>query len=106
MEQVNNNYTVMISKRATQMLVNHAIFLSQVNEDAAEHLVISFENASKTLEQMPQRCPWLIGEFIPRNVYRYLIFEKRYMLIYQIKDNKVYVDYVLDCRQDYEWLFQ
>jgi len=80
--------------------------LSQINEDAAEQLVISFENASKTLKQFPHRCPWLVGEFIPRNVYRYLIFDKRYMLIYQIKDNKVYVDYVLDSPQDYGWLFR
>jgi plasmid stabilization system protein ParE len=106
MDQANNNYSVIISKRATQMLVNHAAFLSQVNEDVAENLVISFENAAKTLEQMPHRCPWLVGEFIPRNLYRYLIFEKRYLLIYQIKDKKVYVDYVLDNREDYGWLFR
>ena len=105
MDQANNKYLIIISKRATQILVNHAAFLSQVNEDAAEHLVISFERAAYSLQQMPQRCPWLIGDFIPRNVYRYLTFEKRYMLIYQIKDNKVYIDYVLDCRQDYRWLF-
>jgi hypothetical protein len=85
------------------MLVNQA-FLSQVNEESAEHLVISFENASKTLQLMPHRCPWLVGEFIPRNVYRYLIFEECYMLIYQIKDHKVYIDYVLDCRITYGYL--
>ena len=27
-------------------------------------------------------------------------------LIYQIKDNTVFVDYVLDCRQDYKWFLQ
>ena len=53
---------------------------------------------------MPQRCPWLIGEYIPRNTYRFLLFEKRYMLIFQIIDNTVYADYVVDCRQDYGWL--
>jgi hypothetical protein len=29
---------------------------------------------------------------------------KRYLLIYQIKGDTVYVDYVVDCRQDYGWL--
>jgi hypothetical protein len=53
---------------------------------------------------MPQRCPWFSGEYIPRNTYRFILFEKRYMLLFQIVDNTVYADYVLDGRQDYSWL--
>lgn len=55
---------------------------------------------------MPQRCPWLKGKYIPRNVYRFILFEKRYMLIFQIADDVVYADYVVDCRQDYGWLLR
>ena len=55
---------------------------------------------------MPQRCPWLKGEYIPRNVYRFILVEKRYMLIFQIADDVVYADYVVDCRQDYGWLIR
>ena len=55
---------------------------------------------------MPLMCPWLSGEYIPSHKYRYLLFEKRYMLIYQIIDDIVYVDYVIDTRQDYEWLIR
>ena len=33
-----------------------------------------------------------------------LLFEKRYMIIFQIIDEPVYADYVVDCRQDYRWL--
>jgi len=29
---------------------------------------------------------------------------KHYMLIYQVKSDVVYVDCVVDCRQDYRWL--
>lgn len=99
-----NKYSVVVSSRAAQMLVSHAAFLAQVSKSAADRLVSSFEEAADSLELMPHRCPWLIGEFIPRNMYRYLVFEQRYLLIYQIKDNTVYVDYVVDCRQDYRWL--
>ncbi|MCG2788520.1 MAG: type II toxin-antitoxin system RelE/ParE family toxin, partial [Actinomycetia bacterium] len=35
---------------------------------------------------------------------RKMLICKRYLLIYQIKGNIVYVDYIVDCRQDYEWL--
>lgn len=103
MEQ-RNNYQVVVSEQATKMLVSHAAFLAQVSPAAAERLVASFEMAANSLESMPQRCPWLTGDYIPRHAYRFLIFEKRYMIIFQIKDNTVYADYVVDCRQDYQWL--
>ena len=100
-----NKYRVIVSNRAAQMLVSHAAFLAQVSEPAAKRLVSAFEEAASALESMPHRCPWLMGEYIPRNTYRYLIFQKRHMLIFQIKDENVYVDYVIDDRQDYQWLF-
>ena len=62
--------------------------------------------AQRALEQMPQRCPWLKGEYIPKNAYRFILFENRYMLIFQIVDHTVYADYVVDCRQDYGWLIR
>lgn len=105
MEQ-ENKYKVVVSARATSLLVSHAAFLAKVSPEAAENLVVEFEKATASLESMPQRCPWLINEFIPRNIYRFLLFEKRYMLIFQIKDDVVYVDYVIDCRQDYGWLLR
>lgn len=105
MEQ-QNKYHVIVSKRAAQMLVSHAAFLAQVSPAAAERLTVEFQKAAKSLELMPQRCPWLTGEYIPRNAYRFILFENRYMLIFQIKDNVVYADHVVDCRQDYGWLIR
>lgn len=99
-----NKYTVIVSEYAKQMLVSHAAFLAQTSVNAAQRLADSFEKIAGSLEFMPQRCTWLTNEFIPRNMYRYILFEKRYMIIFQIKDNTVYVDHVIDCRQDYEWL--
>lgn len=101
-----NNYRVIVSQRAAQMLVSHAAFLARVSPEAAERLTAAFEQAAKSLEQMPRRCPWLTGAYIPRSTYRYLLFEKRYLLIFQIEDDTVYADYVLDCRQDYGWLLR
>lgn len=101
-----NKYKVIVSERAAQMLVSHAAFLAQVSPAAAEHLTVEFEKAAKSLEIMPQRCAWLSGEYIPKNVYRFILFEKRYMIIFQIYDDVVYADYVVDCRQDYGWLIK
>lgn len=99
-----NKYRVVVSEQAKQMLVFHAAFLAQVSPSAAERLTQGFEKAANSLEVMPQRCLWLSGDYIPRNAYRFILFEKRYMLIFKIVEDTVYVDHVVDCSQDYGWL--
>lgn len=99
-----NKYRVVVSEQAKQMLVFHAAFLAQVSPSAAERLTQGFEKAANSLEVMPQRYPWLSGDYIPRNAYRFILFEKRYMLIFKIVEDTVYVDHVVDCSQDYGWL--
>lgn len=101
-----NKYRVIISERAAQMLVSHAAFLAQVSPEAAERLTTEFEKTANSLELTPQRYQWLAGEYIPRNAYRFILFEKRYMIIFQIIDDIVYADYVVDCRQDYSWFIR
>ena len=85
---------------------SHAAFLAEVSTSASEQLLTKFEAAAKSLEQFPTRCPWLRGDYIPQNKYRCLLFSERYLLIYQIQDRIVYVDYIVDCRQNYEWLIR
>lgn len=97
-------YKVVVSQRATQMLVNHARFLAQVSEKAAENLVIEFQQIAESLKSMPERNPWLDSQYIPNEKYRKLLMSKHYLLIYQVKQDTVYIDHVLDCRQDYKWL--
>ncbi|HHY30897.1 MAG TPA: type II toxin-antitoxin system RelE/ParE family toxin, partial [Syntrophaceticus sp.] len=48
--------------------------------------------------------PFLESEFIPPNKYHKMFVEKWYLILYQVKDQTVYVDYIVDCRQDYGWL--
>ncbi len=95
-----NEYIVNVSDRAAKMLASHAAFIAQANKSAAERLVASFEETAKPLKVMPHRCSWLKDEYLPKNKYRILVFENRYVIVFQIKDNRVYIEYVLDCRQD------
>ncbi|MCL2427474.1 MAG: type II toxin-antitoxin system RelE/ParE family toxin [Oscillospiraceae bacterium] len=97
-------YTVVIHDPATEMLLQHVRFLADVSESAAKRLASEFNKKAKTLETMPERCPWVDHPLIPKDVYRKLIFEKHYMLIYKIIDAVVHVDAMVDCRQDYIWL--
>ena len=61
-------------------------------------------DAIRSLYQMPERFPFLNAEFIPTNKYHKMFAEKCYLILYQVKDQMVYVDYIVDCRRDYEWL--
>ncbi|MGO4496156.1 type II toxin-antitoxin system RelE/ParE family toxin [Paenibacillus sp. 2RAB27] len=104
MANADNQYTVIISVRASEMLVSHARFLANVSAPAAQNLIDDFKLSAKSLENFPERNPWLTDSYIPMNKYRKLVLCKRYLLIYQIKQTTVFVDFVLDCRQDYGWL--
>lgn len=104
MDNENKRYIVIISDEATQMLVSHARFLAQISESAAIRLIEVFQEKSKSLEEFPERNPWLNDPLIPSGKYRKLLMEKRYLLVYKIRESTVYVDAVVDTRQDYGWL--
>ena len=97
-------YKVIVSDRARQMLAGHVRFLAQKSPTAARKIKNDLLDAIRSLQQMPQRFPFLESEFIPPNKYHKMFVEKWYLILYQIKDQTVYVDYIVDCRQNYGWL--
>lgn len=104
MERENNHYEVIISDESVQMLVSHTRFLSQVSESAAMRLIKAFQESTASLKEFPERNPWLNDPLITKGKYRKLLLEKRYLLIYQVRGSVVYIDAVVDTRQDYGWL--
>lgn len=97
-------YRVIISDQAKQNLLLHVRFLAQINKSAAQKLRQRIVAEIRSLEQMPHRYPFLNAEFIPPNKYHKLYVENFYLILYQIRDDIVYVDWIVDCRQDYQWL--
>jgi len=89
-------YHIIISERAGEMLVQHARFLAQVSTQAADKLRTDVIGAVKTLQEFPERGSRLAHPLLPPNRYRKLLVDKRYLLIYQIKDDTVYIDYIVD----------
>ncbi len=104
MSVVDKRYHVIVSERAEEMLVKHARFLAQVNTQTADKLTLDIIEAAKSLQKFPERGSRLNDPILPADKYRKMLIDKRYLLIYQIKDDTVYIDYVVDCRQDYCWL--
>lgn len=103
MEKI-EQYKVIVSDRSRQMLANHVRFIAQKSPTAARKVKNKLMDAIRSLYQMPERFPFLEVEFIPSNKYHKMFVEKWYLILYQIKDQTVFVDYIVDCRQDYGWL--
>lgn len=101
-----DKYQVLISPEAKKMLDDHIAFLANVSIDAAVDLKDTFLKALRSLETMPMRFPLFESEYVKYGKYRKMLVKKRYYVIYQIKGETVYVDYIVDCRVNYGWLFK
>jgi hypothetical protein len=97
-------YKIIVSDRAIEMLMQHVRFMAQISLQAADKLRAEIIEAAKSLENFPERNSWLSDPVLPASKYRKMIINKRYLLIYQIRADSVYIEYILDCRQDYQWL--
>jgi plasmid stabilization system protein ParE len=104
MDSASKHYKVIISERAADMLIQHVRFMAQVSPEAADKLRSEIIQASRSLQDLPERSLPLFEPVLSTNKYRKMIVSKRYCLVYQIKAETVYIDYILDCRQDYQWL--
>ena len=100
----NKKYKVIVSDRAKRMLGTHIRFMAQVKKEAAAAKKKGIMSAMRSLSQMPQRFPFFEELYITPNKYHKMFVEKWYLVLYQIQDDTVYVDYILDCRKDYSWL--
>ena len=100
------NYKVIISDRARESFALHLRFLAQASKSAAVKLKHRFLQEIRSLEEMPQRYPFFNEDYIPVNKYHKLFVENWYLVLYQIRDDTVYVDWIVDCRRDYSWLLK
>lgn len=98
------NYRIIISPEAIDMLKEHIAFIANVDKKAAINTKNQIVKAIKDLNNMPNRFPFFNEPYIPQNKYHKMFIEKWYLVLYQIKDDTVYIDYILDFRQDYQWL--
>ena len=102
----NKKYKVIVSDRAKRMLGMHIRFIAQVNKEAAATKKKEIMSVMHSLSQLPQRFPFFEELYITPNKYHKMFVEKWYLVLYQIQDNTVYVEYILDCRKDYSWLIR
>ncbi|MCC8180041.1 MAG: type II toxin-antitoxin system RelE/ParE family toxin [Planctomycetes bacterium] len=96
-------YKVLIVTRAREMLNSHIRFMANANATAARKTNKRIMDAIRSLAMMPERFP-LFKDHIFGNKHRKMFVENWYLIISQIKEQTVFVEYIMDCRQDYNWL--
>jgi len=99
-------YSVVVSDAALAMLDSHIDFLARVNANAATSLMHEILDDIASLSEHPQRFPAYSNQFISDNRYRRMLSAKRYLILYEVDGLNVFVDYIVDCRQDYEWMIR
>ena len=93
-------YTVIVAQRADAMLVRHTRFLANVSIPAAKRLVAEFGQVVDSLEDNPFLFPPETDYEFPPGKFRKAPFGKRYKALFTVEGETVYLDAVLDCRQD------
>jgi plasmid stabilization system protein ParE len=99
-------YHISISDAALAMLDSHIDFLARVSADAAINMMEEILANIDSLSRSPERYPVYENPFIKDIQYRKMLSAKQYLVFYEIVGDTVCVDYIVDCRQDYEWLIR
>lgn len=76
--------------------------MAEFDEEAAMQTVEQLYDAMMSLSQMPLRYPYLNDVVIPMKKYRKMYVPKYHLVLYYVIEDKVYVDYIVDTRQDYK----
>ena len=95
-----SKYNVIIAKRADKMLLLHAEFLSKVSLPAARKLLKEFKEVIVNMEENPFFYQIDDDLNLPSGKYRRALFLQRYRVLCCIIENTVYVDAIIDCRQE------
>lgn len=100
------NYKVLVSPKMKEMLDEHIDFLTQVNNASARNMKNEIMKSLRSLSDMPARFSLFESDYIKSGKYHKMYIEKWYLVLYQIIDDTVYVEYIIDCRENYQWLIR
>ena len=99
-------YKVIVSERAKRNLAKITTHIAIEDAMYSRKVKAEIVSALKSLSKLPERCSYLEGEFIPYNKYHKLVIAGKYIALYVIQEDLVMVEYIIDCRQDYQWLIR
>jgi len=99
MDSADKEYTVIVDPAVNDRMFDHFEFLAKVSESAAERILDSLVEDIYSLERMPYRNPVFNRPYVKSGKYRYMVSCERYLIVYQIIDDTVFIDDIQDSRQ-------
>ena len=93
-------YNVEIAENALFLLEKHLRFLANVSAKAAYKINEEIFAKIDTLEDNPFQYPVWQTDFELSREYRRIIVNKRYLIVYFVDGNMVFVDYIFDSSMD------
>ena len=98
----NTKYNVIITDEFYRLLDMHIEFLARVSVKAARKLNREVLEKTISLSEFPERYPIWLTDYALNIKYRNILVEKRYLIIYYVDGEDVFVDYLFDSRMDNE----
>jgi len=101
-------YDVRLAGRADRMLLAHTEFIARLSPAAARKLVSAFRDTVRRLADNPGMFPFADDFDVPgisSKTYRKCMFYGRYKTIFLIEGNQVFIDAIIDCRQENKDLY-
>ena len=92
-------YRVIVSKHVADYLLTYIEFISLVSTEAARQFIAEYEKIIVRLEENPMQFQ-VDTSFDNPDGYRRAVFAKWYKCLFQIEGHVVYLDSVVDCRQN------
>ena len=99
MDSADKEYTVIIDPAVNDRMYDHFEFLARVSESAAERVLDDLVKDMYSLERLPYRNPVFNRPYLKSGKYRYMVSCERYLIVYQIVDNTIFIDDIQDSRQ-------
>ncbi len=93
-------YNIYLTNNANNMIKRHILFLSKVSVKTSIKLKQTFKEYIIILKHYPKLGKKLNFKREKPPSIRKMVIDKRYILIYFIINNNIYIDTILDSRQN------
>ena len=93
-------YKLKINPQINKQLEQHGRFIAQVSNSAATRFQNDFKIILRQISSNPYQFPPYDNPAFPENTYRKALFAKWYKVIFLVDGDTVYLEAVIDGRQD------
>ena len=99
-------YKIVVSPLALNMLDDILKFIAISNYKKADETRKKIIQGIRQITVFPYKHPVLFFKDYLKNNYRKVVVDNKYLVIYQVIKNTIYVEYIVDCKQENKWLFK